>query len=874
MSENSIEPTNSIAIRSSPAARWIWGAIFLIGALGWGVVVYILVSIPTDAKNQLFLGLSPMRLGMITMALLLGIGELLLASIGVFDKNRLGWMIEWATANKRHYRNLVVVLSIPIFLFLFEIPLLKGLGVSIPALQRMAPFLVWSALNAIILLVGLIAFRNGIYVDEAQANKRLWIFAFALILLFLLFWLVMALTGIGFIPDRISWGKPGIPLTYDDILLAGFFALAGLGLLSIFRSRNGRAANGKLWDVVICGLIWIAAIWIWLQQPLQRNYFLPQLHPPNFEYYPYSDASFYSASAQRLLLGWGFPKYYVIHRSLYILVLSFIQAIAGLDYHKIILWQTLLLGTFPVILYLLGKELHSRFLGIFVACMAILREINSISASGVAEVSTSQLLLSDLPTALGIATLTLISVRWSKNPAARKIHPLLAGGVLAMIALIRTQALLLLPFILLLALINYWRKWKSAAIAGALICIGFALVYSPWYIRNWAVTGQAGIDQLWILTSRYGVHLDETDSTFQTGDETPAEEISKLREQVPESGPKAIVQFVTSHGLNNNVSTILALPLCLNLDNFGSTLMNCTPFWNDANQAVSIVTVVLIVLNLCLLAFGIVISWRRLGVAGLVPAVIFIGYNLSNAIARTSGKRYILPVDWIGYIYYAIGLVELSLLIARLLGARKKWIDQVAPPEPTSPQLNKPLKPASILLSGGILLLIGLALPLSEVLIPSGKAEESKTALVDQILANPNALDSGVSAQELKQFADQELSIAIKGQVLFPIYLPPPKKGSEGEQVEFYAEHQPPGSLGFFLASPQNLHQVYLPRLASPKYIPNATEVIVLGCPIPETYNQEYIEALLVVLLDSSGKVIYRSPVDKLTCPFNLKPTR
>jgi hypothetical protein len=72
--------------------------------------------------------------------------------------------------------------------------------------------------------------------------------------------------------------------------------------------------------------------------------------------------------------------------------------------------------------------------------------------------------------------------------------------------------------------------------------------------------------------------------------------------------------------------------------------------------------------NLIILSIGIGAAWKRVRFAALVPLMVFLFYNLANAFARTSGGRYIVPVDWVIYFYYAIGLIEVIRFCISAMG--------------------------------------------------------------------------------------------------------------------------------------------------------------------------------------------------------------
>ena len=167
----------------------------------------------------------------------------------------------------------------------------------------------------------------------------------------------------------------------------------------------------------------------------------------------------------------------------------------GLSYDRIIFLQTLLVALFPSVLYLIGKELHSRMGGIAIALFAIMREVTAIQATSIANVSSTKLLLSDMPATLLASVLALMLIRWFKSNG-KKIsgHEFIIGGLVGMFILTRIQTLALIPFVLLLAVVRYFRNFKAIIISALILLFAVGLVVTPILMRNHAITGVYWID--------------------------------------------------------------------------------------------------------------------------------------------------------------------------------------------------------------------------------------------------------------------------------------------------------------------------------------------------------------------------------------------
>ena len=193
-------------------------------------------------------------------------------------------------------------------------------------------------------------------------------------------------------------------------------------------------------------LLWVLAVSLWMSLPLPvHNYFAPAVQAPNFEKYPFSDAEQYDLGS--LNVYYGSLKDIVISKPLYVTFLAILHTIAGLSYGRMIFFQTLIVALFPVVLYLIGKELHSRLAGIAIALFAIMREVTAIQVTSIANVSSTKLLLSDMPAALLASVLVLVLIRWFKE-SGKKVsgHEFILGGLIGAFILTRIQTMALVPF--------------------------------------------------------------------------------------------------------------------------------------------------------------------------------------------------------------------------------------------------------------------------------------------------------------------------------------------------------------------------------------------------------------------------------------------
>ena len=729
-----------------------------------------------------------------------------------------------------------------------------------------------------LVLIGSLALRFGFHPKNLKQKTGLFRAAglsFAALMGLLL---LVSLTGWGITPD---WGKdyPGVPLLEWQIW-AGFLVGAGLWIFTPYLNRWSRtrpsanpqtqsrspisrsiSALGARWgvDVLICLLLWGLAVTLWSNHTIdifRSSYFAP-VRPPNYEPYPYSDAGFYDYIAQGVLLGEGYLGGQITTRPLYIFLLVILHALFGQDYFQVIFGQTLVLALFPVILYFLGKNFHSRPAGVIIGLWAALREYNTIAVTPLIGISNSQLFMTDLPTALGICLFALALIKWLKEPGESLLKPLVTGGVFGLLMLLRYQSLVLLAAALLLSLLVYslrWRKWLPAV---ALLCLGSLLVVTPWLWRNWYNTGKIALEQSfetsW-FSARYNFPNSEKPVRLPGESDTAYDDrLQQIAREFIIQHPGYTAWFIGNHFLSNEINTLLVLPV--RIPQFESWRHFFDPtriFWMDLNNGFSLELFPLVILYLFILAAGIGASWQRWHWAGLLPLVINVFYSLSTAIARFSGWRLILPVDWVGYFYFGIGLLEILGLIFSLFGHKlhePAYIGNITAPELPTTEKKKNNSKKMLAIAAGFLL-AGLVLPISEKVFPRHFPPATTSSILANLISQPVARKIPIDLAALPPNI-----LVQRGRVFYPRYYPSEQGEYSGNPWPAYAARPYP-RLSFMLINQQIWH-VVLPLAVMPAQFPNAADATIIGC-----QEQGYLKASLVVLDDQ----VFSSSPDPINC--------
>jgi hypothetical protein len=857
-----------------------------------GAAVFVfLLAIPADPKNARFLGYSALRLGMLAFSLALlavfGWAAIGAARGGLRCRQAIGILSR--IAHQALFYGLAVAFNGGL-LVVSGAFLLWANEVADPTLRayliRFAPFCFWLAAWSAGNFYLLIAYHAEAGFLRQLVRGPVLRSAFLLCVAFLLVWLISAATGLGLRPDDSSWwgrgwGGPGVPILNWQILLAWGIGIGCLIAGSIGRVWMGKIQRGSpspliaryfstnLWPAVI---IWLAATLLWSVEPLRPSWFLPAPRNPNLEYYPYSDAARHDVIAQNILVGEGFKweTERVVRRPLYALYLAGLHLIAGQDYQRVIALQVLCLAVFPALIYLLGRQVHSRQAGVIAAVLIGLRERNSIALSNVIDVSHAKLLMTDLPLAVGIALFTLVLVGWLKRPERNRQAPLLAGGILGLLMLIRPQIALVAAVPAMIGWFAYHRSLPSRFEPAFFLLVGISAALIPWLLRNWQLTGTLALDetsQLSTLARHYSNTPEEIGDARLPG-ETEAEYSQRMLGLVVQSvreDPAEVARFILSNFVRNEIDMLLIFPTTLRQEGLRDYVKR-VPYWFRWDGSLLPGAAPYLVLSICLLALGVAAALRKPVSAGLMPLWIGLAYSLSCAIARISGWRFILPADWAAILYFGIGLSQFTALSVQFVSGRRSFggyrfgpaADPVDEPLPGSGVMKPAVMRKKVLLLTTAIFLVGASLPLVEWIsqprYPQVPKAETLAYLrqVGKLRGLPD-----VAVTELKNALADQATVVFWGRALYPGYY----RAGQGEAPS-WPDFGPRDCdrVEFYLVGPQNAHMV-LPVTREPPTLPDAADVLVVG------YPADGALAATVVMWFQPGEALWlRSSIPPLAC--------
>ncbi|MBC8332843.1 MAG: glycosyltransferase family 39 protein [Anaerolineae bacterium] len=783
-------------------------------------------------------------------------------------------------------------------------------------LTRLVPLIAWGGVMSWQLLLILPLLRyEGRLTWSASQKSVFWLGAGVFATLLAL-WGIIAYTGFGITPDVMGWDAPGAPVMAWQGWLAWLLGLLFL-LVERILARGGTDARARGWfDLVMSVLLFVAAYTLWSSAPMERAYYAPMERAPNYELYPYSDAALYDSGAQRVLLGEGFggvtrkPLYVIFLVLAHALVGNEYDAVTNIQVlllalmPVIVYWLTQSLhtrfsGVIAALLLILRERnaialsadiriVHSKILmsdlpvgfGILLFTWLMVvwlrdpakRRWMPVLAGGVFGLSmlirsNSVIMLAAILVVFMIVFLGRFYHKDTKDTGNND------KAIQRDFSVQRKKTLLRASVVMLSPLMN----------ALLLFFLGLGLAIAPWVWRSYQITGRASFNE----TGQVAYHAElytepENVGKFklpQLPGESGKNYLDRLNKHVVDytlANPGVVAGFVIPHTLHNQIGMLLTLPLSPwlgqdpNMVAFNYKIGDWPSLWEDccgvrnyvqampvweAGWAGALSTGIKLMLtfNLMLVSLGLAAAWKKLDLVGWIPLVMALAYSLSTAVARFSGWRFSLPVDWAGYIYFSIGLGQLSLWAVAWL-FRSPAADEAFPASESTwqrvqqiePDFGAPLRPA--LLSAVVVLGIGLAPLIVEKAI---SPQDAPLPQVESIAA--------FEAAGFNAFPSGEGAIILQGRAFYPRYY----LAGEGESGSGWEAYRPRDydRLGFTLIGTGDV-QVILPLDEIPTYLPNGSDVLIAGC---ETSDVVYAAAVLI--WDETQHLLAAPPSSESVCP-------
>ncbi|HEB64930.1 MAG TPA: hypothetical protein ENJ02_05250 [Chloroflexi bacterium] len=729
-------------------------------------------------------------------------------------------------------------------------------------------------------------------------------------------WAFVARSGWGLHPFSEYFYEMGVPLLETQFLLAWGLSVAGRKGMEILARRgwrlSARQADALIPLVLYLSTVflWQSAptrpTWFFTH-PAAPNF---QRYPASdaLRY----DSTAQSALIGNGLQTDNQPR---TLRPLYTGLLAVLHTLVGLDYDPVVRAQVWVLALFVVLAYHLGRRMHSRTAGVLLAGLLSLQGYTNIAYANLFTISHARLLMPDLPVAVLMAAFLLLAVRWQGAAAPRWQSALYSGAALGAMLMVRPESITAGIAALLAGLLQWPRQPRLWGRQAAIFALGVGLVTAPWVGRNWARYGKPFFDapepRVYIairrgLESFHPAPPEPPEPEAVPPTPTPQGHIGTPAKNAlpapPPALPEDLPTRIVQHYLNSEIQSFLALPAtfrlpdtllsygflyaqdarlylnergenpaaakarldrrlyrentlfwaqCCQLEGYRARL----PFW-PYPDGLPRQAALLLGVNLLLVALGVGLAMQHLGWAGALPALAHMAYLGGNAVFQVSGGRYIQPVNWIVILYYALGIAALTLGVGKALG----WLagaDSLlrAAVFQGSRGLSKGVRTprrARVLLPLGAVLLLGLAIPIGERLVPRRYSPAVQSRMEEALLGKiPAEVSEGM--------------LVLSGRALYPRYLEA-GHGTPDEHPLVATLDYP--RLSFFLVGERNL-SVRLPLEGLRVAFPNESDVVVIGCPRLED-NRALLDARLVAKVDIGGEVravLWRSADVPFTCP-------
>lgn len=538
--------------------------------------------------------------------------------------------------------------------------------------------------------------------------------------------LTTALTKFGIISKEEFWKGPGVPLSG----LQGVYVFSVLVILVLCRNLLPwikKVEDSLLFRIAVPIIIYGIAVWVWGTTPFYGDALAYEPTYPDFQPYPRIDAWLYDVGALSILQGKGILFHDYNDKPLFMVLLAILHLFTGNDYNAMQWAHIAVAALVPVFAYFFGRRFHNPLFGMLTAAFGILTMRNAVELSRFIASANVKILATESVTMLGVMLLVWIFFRWTQTKEWK--YALLMGGVIGASALIRLNPIFFFPVVGVM--VYLWcrknrRRWVTSLI---LFAAGFLLLFTPWLVSGtnsegvpWVIYKIESVIRTRIQTSTDLDYKEYASDSLAAGvaKNTGKEWIDlqvNLNEKAAETAgnssgikiaafsaisngksdeTKATSGFVSNFGehfVHNIVTSLLALPDS-NLVK-GTESIRTRAYWVEDNSwdgSLPFDQMKFVVINIVLVALGITYGWKRHQWGGLIPLILFIVYDISLSAAMTSGGRYIVPIYWIMYFYYGLGLI--ALIEAVFLDLKKEtWAEET----PAENRDDTPLQIKSLL---------------------------------------------------------------------------------------------------------------------------------------------------------------------------------
>jgi hypothetical protein len=837
---------NSI-VKVNPNGSIFIKILTLLNILEGFVALAVLVLIPKDPKNAVLWGYSASRLLIIGAAVFILLSQIYI----LFRSQKVLDLVE-KVLNTKHFIQIIKLLGILFGLLLWLTTWFppERLAYFSAFFVRIKPVLIWLELIVFqfyIFLKFLLQEIDFSYVGlRIKGSKTL---KFVLILTVLgigVFLLMRMLSHPSPVNSLIA--PPSASISSLQLFLSGIPLLV---ILFLEHSKE-KKFQGKGWIVVTFLTIWVITTILWNSAPFTCTDDRPGPYPPNNQCYAPINDAVYSIGSHYVTLGEGVYNHWQTDKPLYMVFLAIGQFIAGQRVDQYLTFQIVFLALMPALLFLLGREIMGYGEGLFLAFLSLILGYNEIVSYQLVGGVNAKLENTELLTAFFLILLAISVFGWWKKKSA-PVWAVISGGVLGLSSLVRLNPLFILPLLGIATMFLKRKKGKVLFIELGLFAIAFSLVFLPGIFssndpqgNNYYLTKIQNV-----ITERYSpLQLEspiESPSVVvpiaQSADQLHYPQIS-----IAKTGKMDMIV----HFLNNEFSSMAVLPVNFSFRTLSD--QEKQPLWNFNSQPVwfsqySAENLVMLILNFMIVLIGLGVAVKKYRLAGASAFLIQLGYHLGNAAAKTSGGRYLQPVNWVTLLYYSIGFVTLLMIGAGVLNHQFRAQEaseestEAAKVEQAFPLNQKIYRP--VFLAMGLFLICGLVVPFTN-LLPSRLPEETGDSSLTA--AEHRLVDGGyISQLQWENFLQDPNRVVIEGKAFDSIYY----------RSDFYAIGSP--SFEVMALAKDHVFVSYLLNVEPGEPLTDGSDVILVGCKIGEDAlwgaNRIIVRSLGIIQTDSEGNI-------------------
>ncbi len=628
-----------------------------------------LILIPSDPKNAFFLGFSQIRLAQVIF-IILGTFFLLFS---INNRNFSSYFRKIIT--KFFSENFLEMVSFVSFLFLLIVLLTPSYQLKpySAEYERFQPIIFWGSS-----IVANFYFYKKVIKREFKLdllkntleNKKLIFLFLVLILIFSGLWIFLNINSDNPQINNLVFSPPA-PLTSLQIFILFFISL-------IFLQKLNFPIDKFFNSVWFPLLIFIFSFLIWYLLPLPCTNDLIGPYPPNYICYPSSSDAIYSIASHYGRLGNGIYNQWFTDKPVYIFFLMILQWISSPKITDYITLQIMVFALIPTISFLFVKKFFNWQSGLFFASLIIFHEINQISGYQFFGGVNSKIEGTEIFTALLLLVFGIVAFVWFLKPS-NKLLAITSGGLLGISSLARLNPLFILPFVIILIFGVHRGINKKSIVMSLFFVIGFFVAFSPWYLFSSDSDGQnyllKKIED--VLSTRYRPipEVEIPPSSFFENNESMVKTKLLINRKSNIEADNAITKIIY-HFINNYYQIYFTLPSKITFDSLSHHSSN--PIWKDHmgfpiwHYSLSIQNAILLITNFALIIWGIIQSFYKHKFSGLVPLIIQFGYIFGTSLALTSGNRYLVPIIWVTFFYFTIGIISVIRWILNIFSRPMK----------------------------------------------------------------------------------------------------------------------------------------------------------------------------------------------------------